>query len=49
VSKYALDISAAARRDLKRLPLEIQRDIVFIHLPEIQEDPYKAGEPERRA
>lgn len=44
MSKYALELSPAARRDLKRLPLEIQGDIVFIHLPAIQADPYKAGE-----
>jgi len=47
VPEYAIELSPAARRDLKRLPLEIQRDIVFIHLPAIQGDPYKAGEPLR--
>jgi len=37
---YKLDLSPAARRDLKRLPLSIQKEIVFQHLPEIARDPF---------
>jgi mRNA interferase RelE/StbE len=42
---YALELSPAARRDLKRLPREIQRKIAFEHLPAIQREPLKAGKP----
>jgi mRNA-degrading endonuclease RelE of RelBE toxin-antitoxin system len=36
---YKLELSPAAKRDLKRLPLSIQKDIVFKHLPEIEKNP----------
>jgi len=40
---FILDISPAARRDLKRLPMEVQKEIVSTHLPAIQADPYRVG------
>lgn len=43
--KYTLELAPAARRDLKKLPLSIQKDIIFKHLPEIESDPYKKGSP----
>ena len=42
---YKLDLSPAARRDLKRLPLSIQKEIVFQHLPEISRDPFSKTKP----
>jgi len=42
---YKLEISPAAERDLKRLPLSIQRDIVQRHLPEIAKDPFSKSKP----
>ena len=44
-SGYALELSPAARRDLKRLPREIQQKIAFEHLPAIQREPLKTGRP----
>jgi hypothetical protein len=35
--KYELVLSPAAKRDLKRLPLNIQKDIARVHLPKIKE------------
>ena len=43
--EYSLEVSPAARRDLKRLPLEVQKDIAFRYLPLIQSEPYKVGKP----
>jgi hypothetical protein len=45
MSKHDLELSPAAKRDLKTLPTEVQKDIVFHHLPIIRENPYKAGKP----
>jgi len=42
---YQLEISPAAKRDLKRLPNEVQKKIVFEHLPNIQKEPYFSSEP----
>jgi mRNA-degrading endonuclease RelE of RelBE toxin-antitoxin system len=42
---YQLELSPAARRDLKRLPLSVQKDIVLKHLPEIAKDPFLKGKP----
>ena len=42
-AKYRLELSPGAKRDLKRLPREVQWDIAYKHLPLIQRDPYKAG------
>ena len=42
---YVLQLSTAARHDLKRLPRQIQQEIAFQHLPAIETDPLKAGAP----
>jgi len=42
---YHLELSFAAKRDLKRLPRSIQKEIVFKHLPEILKDPFSKTEP----
>jgi len=42
---YKLELSAAAKRDLKRLPMSVQKDIVFNHLPIIENDPTAKSEP----
>jgi len=42
---YKLELSPAAKRDLKRLPLPVQKDIVFKHLPEIAGDPLLKTKP----
>jgi mRNA-degrading endonuclease RelE of RelBE toxin-antitoxin system len=43
--KYELVLSPAAKRDLKRLPLNIQKDIARVHLLKIAENPYEVGKP----
>jgi len=45
MSDYKLELSPAAIRDLKSLPLKVQKEIVLCHLPEIKENPYKTGRP----
>ncbi len=42
---YSLEFSPAAKRDLKRLPYSIQKEIVFEHLPAIVKDPFSKSEP----
>ncbi len=42
---YEIELSPAARRDLKSLPLRIQKEIVMDHLPIIRENPYYTGKP----
>lgn len=42
---FTLELSPAARRDLKRLPLSVQKDIVFEHLPAIEKDPFSISRP----
>ena len=42
---YQLEISPAAKRDLKKLPNQVQKKIVFEHLPNIQREPYFSSEP----
>ena len=42
---YQLEISPAAKRDLKKLPNQVQKKIVFEHLPNIQDEPYFSSEP----
>ncbi|MFH0925362.1 MAG: type II toxin-antitoxin system RelE/ParE family toxin [bacterium] len=42
---YNLELSPAAKRDLKRLPHSIQKKIVFQHLPAITKDPFLKSEP----
>ena len=44
-SGYAPELSPAAKRDLERLPREIQKKIAFEHLPAIQREPLKVGKP----
>ena len=43
--KYSLLLAPAAKRDLKKMPLHIQNQIVFQHLPEIERDPLGVGKP----
>ena len=42
---FSLELSPAAKRDLKKLPHTVQEEIVFQHLPEIKEDPFRKSEP----
>ena len=42
---YQLEISPAAKRDLKKLPNQVQKKIVFEYLPNIQREPYFSSEP----
>jgi len=44
-SGYTLELSPAGRRDLKRLPREVQQKTAFEHLPAIQREPLKVGKP----
>ena len=43
--EYSLEISPAAKRDLKRLPVSIQKEIVFSHLPAIKNAPFSTSSP----
>jgi mRNA-degrading endonuclease RelE of RelBE toxin-antitoxin system len=43
--KYSLILAPAAKRDLKKLPYNVQNQIVFEHLPEIECDPLGVGKP----
>ena len=45
MTQYDLELSPAAKRDLKSLPRDIQKNIVLTHLPVIKDDPYRAGKP----
>lgn len=42
---FLLELAPAAKRDLKKLPPDIQKRIVFDYLPLIQIEPYKMGQP----
>ena len=42
---YELEVSPAARRDLKRLPPAIQKEIIFQHLPKITREPFSTTKP----
>ena len=42
---FLLELAPAAKRDLKKLPPDIQKKIIFDYLPLIQVDPYKMGQP----
>lgn len=44
-SEYELEISPAAKRDLKSLPSKIQKDIVMNHFSIVRESPYQVGKP----
>ena len=43
--EFILELSPAAKRDLKKLPNDVQREILFTHLPVIKDDPYFTGIP----
>jgi addiction module RelE/StbE family toxin len=45
VHLYRLELTPAAKRDLKGLPQRIQKGIVMEHLPIIREQPYRVGKP----
>ena len=45
LQQYHLELSLHAQRDLKKLPVAIQHDIVFNHLPKIEQDPYATTIP----
>ncbi len=42
---YALELSTAAKRDIRRLPLSVQKEIAFTHLPKIAGDPFVSSDP----
>lgn len=42
---FTLELSPAARRDLKRFPKPVQQEILFTHLPAILANPHKVGSP----
>ncbi len=42
---YELELSPAAKRDLKKLPVTVQREIALIHLPAIQHGHFAVSEP----
>jgi len=44
-SSFSVELSPAAKRDLKKLPHSVQREIAFEHLPIIEEDPLGKSEP----
>jgi mRNA-degrading endonuclease RelE of RelBE toxin-antitoxin system len=41
--EFILELSPAANRDLKSLPTQIQKEILYTHLPEIKANPHKIG------
>jgi mRNA-degrading endonuclease RelE of RelBE toxin-antitoxin system len=45
MTKYNLALSPAAMRDLKKLPIHVQREVALMHLPHIAEAPFQAGKP----
>ena len=45
MKKYKLELSKAALKDLKRLPMNVQKMIIYEHLPKIRENPVGAGIP----
>jgi len=42
---YHLELSPAAKKDFKRLPRSVQKDIVLKYLPEIAKDPFMKTKP----
>ena len=40
---FVLEISPAAKRDLKRLPEKVQKEVLFTHLPTIKANPHEVG------
>ena len=47
--EFTLELSPQAKRDFKKLPKNIQQEILFTHLPAIQANPYEVGTPLRGA
>jgi mRNA-degrading endonuclease RelE of RelBE toxin-antitoxin system len=45
MTDHELFLSPSAKRDLKKLPLKIQNEIVEVHLPIIVEKPIERGKP----
>jgi mRNA-degrading endonuclease RelE of RelBE toxin-antitoxin system len=45
MSEFILELSPAAMRDYRQLPLQIQKDLVLVHLEKIKENPFKNGKP----
>lgn len=45
MTEFRLLISPAAHRDLKKLPPDIQKKVVYEHLPTIERDPFGVGHP----
>jgi len=45
MSIYELELSSAAKKDLRNLPMNIQREIIFEHFPRIKERPFQSGRP----
>jgi mRNA-degrading endonuclease RelE of RelBE toxin-antitoxin system len=43
--EFELELSPAAIRDLKSLPLKIQKEVALTHLSIIREMPYQVGKP----
>jgi len=44
---FTLRFRTAARRDLKKLPQNIQEEILLTHIPTIKANPYSVGFPLR--
>ncbi len=44
-SEFRLELSPAAKKDLRKLPRSVQKEITFTHLPKIQADPFSSSEP----
>ncbi len=42
---YSLELSSAAKRDIRRLPRSVQEEIAFTHLPKIAGDPFENSDP----
>ena len=40
---FVLEISPAAKSDLKRLPENVQKEVLFTHFPAIEANPYGVG------
>ncbi len=43
--QYSLELSSAAKRDMRRLPRSVQEEIAFTHLTKIADDPFENSDP----
>jgi mRNA-degrading endonuclease RelE of RelBE toxin-antitoxin system len=43
--QYSLELSPAAKRDIRRLPRSVQEEIALTHLPKIAGDPFVNSDP----